>query len=181
VTYPIFLDFEASSLSKDSYPIEVAWSKNSNTIESHLININKYPLTYTDWNESAESLHGLSRNYLNEYGEEPRLVASKMLKDLDGHIVYTTAPKHDEFWCNRLFYAVNIHHRIEFRHIESLIENLIPSKYWYKEINSNTTLISYLYKTARDECNLKPHRANNDVSFLVTLYSLAIEQSHLYK
>lgn len=171
--YPIFLDFEASSLSKDSYPIEVAWTKNNKDIESHLINIDKYPTKYTDWSETAESLHGLSQSYLAQHGEEPCFVANKMLEELDGNIVYTTAPEHDNHWCNRLFDAVNIQHAIEFRHIESLIETLIPPEYWYKKVKENSTLISHLYKSAKISCDVNPHRAGNDVVYLLKLYSLA--------
>ena len=34
---PSFIDFEASSLTVKSYPIEVAWNLEDGTIESHLI------------------------------------------------------------------------------------------------------------------------------------------------
>lgn len=57
---PYFLDCEASSLSHKSYPIEIAWSDQQGNIESHLINTNKYPEDYTDWESEAEKTHGLS-------------------------------------------------------------------------------------------------------------------------
>jgi hypothetical protein len=51
----VFLDFEASSLSDRSYPVEVAWVFQDGRSESHLIR----PATeWTDWDDEAEAIHG---------------------------------------------------------------------------------------------------------------------------
>ena len=42
----VFLDFEASSLSKDSYPIEVGWAGEDGSTEAHLI---RPAPDWTDW------------------------------------------------------------------------------------------------------------------------------------
>jgi hypothetical protein len=47
-----FLDFEASSLGKKSYPIEVAWVFEDGTSESHLI---KPAPEWTDWDPAAQA------------------------------------------------------------------------------------------------------------------------------
>jgi len=45
IAYPKFIDFEASGLSDESYPIEVAWNNVDGTVESYLINTD----CVTDW------------------------------------------------------------------------------------------------------------------------------------
>ena len=60
-----FLDFEASSLGKASYPIEVAWVFEDRTSESHLI---KPAPDWTDWNPAAQAIHRIERRVLEETG-----------------------------------------------------------------------------------------------------------------
>ncbi len=61
-----FLDFEASGLGPDSYPIEVAWGFfGIETTFSYLIRPAEH---WTDWDPVAEDLHELSRATLFEAG-----------------------------------------------------------------------------------------------------------------
>jgi hypothetical protein len=53
-----FLDFEASSLGKQGYPIEVAWVFANGEEESHLI---RPAEAWTDWDVKAGRIHGISR------------------------------------------------------------------------------------------------------------------------
>ena len=55
-----FLDFEASSLAKDSYPIEVAWVFEDWASEAHLI---RPAARWTDWDTGAERMHGFSTKF----------------------------------------------------------------------------------------------------------------------
>jgi len=103
---PLFIDFEASSLNVDSYPIEVAWSVESGSIESHLIN--PYSVdSWTDWEPAAQEIHGLSRQRLSEEGREPKWVAKRMNEVLAGKTLLTNAYEFDLDWCETLFKAAN--------------------------------------------------------------------------
>jgi hypothetical protein len=67
---PRFLDVEASSLSMDSYPIEIAWSDHCGGIESHLIN--PYGIKeWIDWDYNAQQMHGINRKQCQEEGLLP--------------------------------------------------------------------------------------------------------------
>ena len=59
----VFLDFEASSLSKHSYPVEIAWVFEDGRSRSFLI---KPKSGWTDWSADAEKIHGISRDRLQE-------------------------------------------------------------------------------------------------------------------
>ena len=100
----VFLDFEASSLSDDSYPIEVGWVFEDGRSESHLI---RPAPNWTDWNPRAEALHGISRAML-EGGEDPGAVAHRILETLSAHAVYASAPSWDGKWLSTLFRAAGL-------------------------------------------------------------------------
>jgi len=170
---PIFLDFEASSLGKKSYPIEVAWSDPDGKIESHLIN--PYHVDdWEDWEPSAQQVHGLSRNYLSYHGKEPKPIAERMNNVLHDQTVYTNAPEFDSFWCMRLFDAMNMKPSFTFDHIETLLQEILPAEYWLTD-KSGCTHIGHIYKKAREQCGLAAHRARNDVAYLIEAYKIALE------
>jgi hypothetical protein len=99
VRMKVFLDFEASSLSKQSYPIEVAWVFQDGRSESHLI----APAPgWEDWSESAEAIHGINRDLLLNEGEPHDAVANRMVEALSGHDLFASAPSWDGKWMSYL-------------------------------------------------------------------------------
>lgn len=95
----VFLDFEASSLSRDSYPIEVAWVFEDGRGESHLI---RPAPDWTDWSAAAEAIHGIRRSTLEADGEPVAEVAARMVAVLSGHRLYASAPSWDGKWLSAL-------------------------------------------------------------------------------
>lgn len=100
-----FLDFEASSLSKASYPVEVAWVFADGSGESHLI---RPAPAWTDWAPEAESVHGLARENLIREGRPHDWVALHMLTGLRGVPLYASAPSWDGQWLSRLLRAAGL-------------------------------------------------------------------------
>lgn len=95
----VFLDFEASSLSEKSYPIEVAWVFEDGRSRSSLLR----PLPgWTDWSEEAERMHGLSRERLVAEGASVDVIAREMLDSLSGHQLHASAPSWDGKWLSVL-------------------------------------------------------------------------------
>ena len=64
---PSFIDFEASSLSDKSYPMEVAWSLSDGSIEARLISPEGIS-QWTDWSKDAQAVHGIRREDLLVWG-----------------------------------------------------------------------------------------------------------------
>jgi len=95
----VFLDFEASSLGKKGYPIEVAWVFASGGEESHLI---RPAPEWTDWSAESEATHHITREQLITQGAPHDAVAQRMLDVLSGHALYATAPSWDGHWLSRL-------------------------------------------------------------------------------
>lgn len=98
----VFLDFEASSLGKKSFPVEVAWVFEDGTHRSHLIR--PHP-DWSDWSAEAEALHGLSRGRLEREGLPVETLAQDMLAVLAPHQLYASAPSWDGKWLSALLRA----------------------------------------------------------------------------
>jgi hypothetical protein len=93
-------------LSPNSYPIEVAWSLEDGSIESHLIN--PYAVdSWKDWDRQAQAIHGLSRTKLAEEGKHPKWVAQRMNEVLADKVLLTNAHAFDLDWCETLFKAAD--------------------------------------------------------------------------
>lgn len=95
----VFLDFEASSLGKRSYPIEVAWVFEDGRSEAHLI---RPAPTWSDWDKDAEAIHKLSRSTLMQHGADHKFVARRMVEVLSGHALFASAPSWDGKWLSTL-------------------------------------------------------------------------------
>jgi hypothetical protein len=98
----VFLDFEASSLAKRSYPIEVAWVFEDGRAESHLI---RPAPDWTDWDPQAEAIHGIARAVLERDGVPHDEVARRMVAELSDHDLRASAPSWDGKWLSALLRA----------------------------------------------------------------------------
>ena len=98
----VFLDFEASSLAKRSYPIEVAWVFEDGRSETFL---SRPAEEWTDWDPAAEAIHRISRETLVRDGTSHELVANHMLDVLAGHDLLASAPSWDGKWLSALLRA----------------------------------------------------------------------------
>lgn len=95
----VFLDFEASSLGKKSFPVEVAWVFEDGRQASHLI---RPAPDWTDWAADAEQIHGLSRARLGAEGTPLEALGREMVETLTGHQLYASAPSWDGKWLSTL-------------------------------------------------------------------------------
>lgn len=98
----VFLDFEASSLSKQSYPIEVAWVFEDGRSEEYLI---RPAPAWTDWDPAAEAIHHIRHATLLADGTAHELVARRMVDILTGHDLLASAPSWDGKWLSALLRA----------------------------------------------------------------------------
>ena len=101
----VFVDFEASSLGPDSYPIEVGWAFEDGRCEAHLI---RPAPAWTDWDPLAEAIHGLARGELLARGEAHDVVARRVLEALSPHRAFASAPSWDGNWLSVLLRAAGL-------------------------------------------------------------------------
>ena len=103
-----FLDFEASSLGRHGFPIEVAWVFENGAEETHLI---RPAPGWTDWDPAAQSLHGISREKLGIHGVAVETVARRLVDQLGGHNVFASAPSWDGKWLSLLLRSAGLPRR----------------------------------------------------------------------
>jgi hypothetical protein len=101
----VFLDFEASSLARHSYPIEVAWVFEDGASEAHLI---RPAPGWDDWDVAAEAIHRIPRATLLAEGMAHDAVARRMVEQLTGHDLTASAPSWDGKWLSVLLRAAGL-------------------------------------------------------------------------
>lgn len=112
----VFMDFEASSLGKRSFPVEVAWVFEDGRSEAHLI---RPAPGWQDWDAGSERIHGLSRAVLERDGAPHDMVARRMIDALTGHDLLASAPSWDGKWLSVLLRAAGLpRHSLRLRDTE---------------------------------------------------------------
>lgn len=118
----IIMDIEASGLSADSYPIEVAWQHRyiESQHDSFLI---KPADDWKYWDDYAEQyVHCIPRSVLMERGLSVRDSALRINEALRGQTVYTDAVIHDRQWIKRLFRSAGLDIGFQLHCVYSLVE-----------------------------------------------------------
>lgn len=166
---PVFIDFEASSLSGFSYPIEVAWGSSVEDIRSCLISPSQCH-DCIDWDDDSELLHGLSRRQLLEQGVPMDRVCDLLNDALLGRQVFSDANVYDNLWLEKLFYAAGKGQPgFRIRHIDELLcERLAPLMVRRQEL---IEALEELRRAARSKI-ARQHRAGWDVRFLIELWDM---------
>ena len=166
---PYFIDFEASSLSFDSYPIEVAWSNSKDNIEAYLISPQKIS-SWTDWSVESQKIHGIHRDELIQNGKDPQFVCERIYATLDNQIVYSDASPFDMDWLKKLYEATNMPlPNFSIRDIDELcIAELACA-----DIGADSIVerLETLKIQAKNKVQ-KRHRATYDVEYLIELNHL---------
>lgn len=103
-----FLHFEASSLGRHGFPIEVAWVFENGSEETHLI----CPAPgWTDGDPAPQTLPTISRDRLGIDGAPAETVARRLVHQLGDHDVYATAPPWDGKWLRVLLRSAGLPRR----------------------------------------------------------------------
>ena len=168
---PRFLDVEASSLSANSYPIEVAWSNEKGDITSYLIN--PYLVDcWTDWSVDSQKIHGITREQCKEQGVDPRWLCDYMSNSIDpNQNIYADGGEFDEYWIDTLYGAGSDLGFAQFRVMHSDRIMLAQLEKAEKNVNRRFELFKELKQEARRIVDGR-HRAAVDVQYLIELYKL---------
>jgi DNA polymerase III subunit epsilon len=105
---PLFLDFEASSLASDSWPIELgmAWVDAQGTVQSTGCLIQpdaSWP--QEAWWPSSQAVHGIARGALDTEGVPCTQAAELFLDHIAGRVAISDNPGFEARWLQRLLEA----------------------------------------------------------------------------
>ncbi|RMR62249.1 exonuclease domain-containing protein [Pseudomonas cichorii] len=139
-----FIDFEASGIAPDSYPIEVA-VVSRNTSFNSLIKPARY---WTHWSFDAQDMHGLSQDQLREQGDTPNAVARRMNQLFSGRVLCSDSPQ-DGFWLDVLYEAADLLPTFQLEPLEvfvgreaaSEIYRLLPTTKHHRALHDATALM----------------------------------------
>lgn len=107
---PLIIDVEASGFGSLSYPIEVGVALSDGERFCSLI----LPIPeWTHWDDSAENVHGISKDILLEHGKSVVDVAKMLNEQLEGKTLYSDGWVVDKPWLVTLFHAA--HMQMAFR------------------------------------------------------------------
>ncbi|MBB3048940.1 hypothetical protein FHR99_003214 [Litorivivens lipolytica] len=101
------VDIEASGLSPESYPIQVAWVGLDGGPPDGFFIVPAEGWTYWDYN--AQDLHGISRAKLLAEGISIYEACQRLNETFRGCELYSDAPGHDQFWLSQLFESAEVH------------------------------------------------------------------------
>jgi len=166
-----FIDYEASSLSDRSYPIEVGVARvdlaTRQLVESHGWLIKPYE-SWREWNPESEKIHGISRQDL-EAGQTPMLVADLLNMVLgspydDIPTVYCDSPAFDGQWNRTLFGVTPFRVQYHLDGVWTLIHSLLAQHASDEAAYVLRPQISAIL--ARPN----PHRAKDDAELLASSF-----------
>ncbi len=155
----IFIDFEASSLSADSYPIELAWADPSQATASLQSFIIRPQQEWLDWSPDSQAIHGMSRSYIQQYGESAARVYEQFERSVAGCQICSDAPAWDQHWLDRLASVIPIK-APPVQHINDVLIKMMPTR---------ASEWEGLLEEARQYAHMlcpATHRAAQDVSYL---------------
>lgn len=102
MTTPIvFLDFEASSLDANSWPIEVGYAAACGAEDDFLLSRHgDWSMEY--WDRNSANLHGISPADLAEFGIDATAALERLAEKLGGAMVVSDAPEFENHWLRRI-------------------------------------------------------------------------------
>ncbi|MPR02468.1 hypothetical protein F0169_10550 [Pseudomonas sp. MAFF 212408] len=140
-----FIDFEASGIAPDSYPIEVSVVSSEFAFNT-LIKPARY---WTHWSFDAQDMHGLCQDQLREQSDTPNAVARRMNQLFSGQVLCSDSPQ-DSFWLDVLYEAADRTPTFELQPLEVLlgreaasqIYRLLPTTKNHRALHDATALMN---------------------------------------
>ncbi|WP_374568376.1 hypothetical protein [Ideonella sp.] len=150
-TLPCVIDIEASGFGRGSYPIEVGFVLPDGYARCTLVRPGD---DWTHWDDTAERLHGLTRELLLRHGRPAPEVAALLNEHLGGCSVYCDNWAHDFAWLARLYDSAGLTPAFRLRHLRELLDEQQIERW------------DAACARARAGLRIDRHRASNDARVL---------------
>lgn len=118
-----FIDFEASGLSEDSFPLEIGWTKDGENVESYYIHPDP-SWNLKSWSSAAQNLHGIELKSVFEFGVDTKIVSQAMNSALNGYILLSDSASHDIRWANMIFQSAKIERKFKIVSVEKFLKQI---------------------------------------------------------
>lgn len=148
---PTIIDIEASGFGRGSYPIEIGFVTSAGQTYCTLI---RPEPDWQHWDESAGSVHGISRPLLDEHGKGAQEVAWQINEQLRGQDVYSDGWANDYSWLGMLFDSVDSFPAFRLKNVRELL-NEDEAGRWHQ-----------IKAKVEAELELRRHRASSDARLI---------------
>ena len=157
----LFIDFEASSLAENSFPIEVGLACiNEHEIQSESKLIKPDPCwDLTTWSGESEQLHGIAFAEL-QVAELASDVATWLAEAIAGHVLISDAPAFDQRWLDMMLAIIGANSSVQLHDFDALCGGL------------NLEQLRLIYGSL--DANPAPHRAGPDAARLAGAYGKGV-------
>ena len=156
-----FLDFEASSLHTDSYPIEVGWCFGTGDSGSFLI---RPEPGWDDWSLTSQDLHGIPRHVLLADGLPAADVARRLVEVIGGCEAVYADSSLDGRWLGKLVAVAGIP-APPLRHVHDAYVDVLRPFLGHMQRDAANGIARMLLGQAREEADAAVrvrHRAADD-------------------
>lgn len=152
---PSIIDVEASGFGAQSYPIEIGVVRYDGAKWCKLIRPYDH---WVHWDDSAEALHGISREMLNSYGVPPATICLELNSFLGNTMVYSDGWVVDHPWLITLFSAAGVDMTFSCRALEYILHEK-QMAHWHA-----------VKSRLLDSSDAKRHRASTDAMIVQQVY-----------
>lgn len=175
----VFIDFEASSLGKQGFPIEVGWAAEDGTEEGHLI---RPAPGWEEWSAEAEGIHGITRERLQRDGIPHDKVAQRMMETLTDHDLCASAPSWDGQWLSKLLRAAGLpRHALRLRDTDEVQRDAVIAvlKRGGVPVGARRDILDGILEPARlaAKAEAPAHRALEDARWELSLWREVVRQA----
>jgi DNA polymerase III alpha subunit (gram-positive type) len=124
--YPVlrtfhFFDIESTGLHEGSYPVQFAWSGLGMQVSDTLVRPAPEWLD-TPYDESAEALHGITKERAIAEGRPVDDVARMLNDAFGGGMTVSDSPRWDAYWTKRLFEATGVAQSFRVISLDEFVE-----------------------------------------------------------
>jgi hypothetical protein len=117
---PVIIDIEASGFGRGSFPIEIGYYMPDGQSFCTLVIPDA---AWTHWDESAEQVHGISREVLISHGRPAVEICLNLNRSLRGQRVYCDAWAYDYVWLSLLYDAAGLVPTFELKDLRDLLSD----------------------------------------------------------
>lgn len=119
----LYVDVEASSIEKGSFPIEVGWCVDDEAgPESFLVAPAPCWDVTSGWSAVSQGFHGIPLDDLRRDGIAVRSAAARIEAAFGHRMVVSDNPGFDEFWLGMIYDAAGLPMRWQVRHIDEVFK-----------------------------------------------------------
>lgn len=157
-----FIDFEASSLDLDSWPVEAAILSTWGPVDAFLIR--RHPSwSMSAWDRRSANIHGIALADLQEKGEDWEAGLARLELGAGEHPVFSDAAEFDQHWLDRLAGAAGRAAPFQIRDWHEALPSNLKPRTW-RAIRAEAAMLAP-----------RAHRAAADTKFMLEVWRLAWE------